>query len=119
MIVKFLEDACVRCKVVDLLSCFFQVGTQSKPVDLKEWFGQIQTSDRASLLSKKLQKYAQKRGLQFSSTLASFITFTYACHVINRFGFCGIFWLYRLLCLAIVYRFYYPSRALVVRNKLC
>ncbi|RCN51492.1 hypothetical protein ANCCAN_02443 [Ancylostoma caninum] len=37
------------------------VGTQSKPVDLKEWFGQIQTSDRASLLSKKLQKYAQKR----------------------------------------------------------
>ncbi|ETN72544.1 hypothetical protein NECAME_04441 [Necator americanus] len=39
------------------------VGTQSKPVDLKEWFGQIQTSDRASLLSKKLQKYAQKRVL--------------------------------------------------------
>ncbi|WKY01751.1 hypothetical protein Q1695_015617 [Nippostrongylus brasiliensis] len=37
------------------------IGTQSKPVDLKEWFGQIQTSDRASLLSKKLQKYAQKR----------------------------------------------------------
>ncbi|CAJ0596681.1 unnamed protein product [Cylicocyclus nassatus] len=37
------------------------VGTQSKPVDLKEWFGQIKTSDRASLLSKKLQKYAQKR----------------------------------------------------------
>ncbi|VDP14849.1 unnamed protein product [Heligmosomoides polygyrus] len=28
---------------------------------MKEWFGQIQTSDRASLLSKKLQKYAQKR----------------------------------------------------------
>ncbi|EYC00959.1 hypothetical protein Y032_0111g219 [Ancylostoma ceylanicum] len=42
------------------------VGTQSKPVDLKEWFGQIQTSDRASLLSKKLQKYAQKRGFQYS-----------------------------------------------------
>nr|CDJ85756.1 Protein Y55B1AR.2, isoform b [Haemonchus contortus] len=37
------------------------VGTQSKPVDLKEWFAQIPTSDRASLLSKKLQKYAQKR----------------------------------------------------------
>ncbi|KAL6726579.1 hypothetical protein Aduo_008539 [Ancylostoma duodenale] len=41
------------------------VGTQSKPVDLKEWFGQIQTSDRASLLSKKLQKYAQKRGFHY------------------------------------------------------
>nr|CDJ80987.1 CRE-FBN-1 protein [Haemonchus contortus] len=39
------------------------VGTQSKPVDLKEWFAQIPTSDRASLLSKKLQKYAQKRGI--------------------------------------------------------
>ncbi|KAE9418834.1 hypothetical protein Angca_000303 [Angiostrongylus cantonensis] len=39
------------------------LGTQSKPVDLKEWFGQIQTSERASLLSKKLHKYAQKRGL--------------------------------------------------------
>uniref|UniRef100_A0A158PAU9 Breast cancer type 1 susceptibility protein homolog n=1 Tax=Angiostrongylus cantonensis TaxID=6313 RepID=A0A158PAU9_ANGCA len=37
------------------------LGTQSKPVDLKEWFGQIQTSERASLLSKKLHKYAQKR----------------------------------------------------------
>ncbi|KJH47986.1 hypothetical protein DICVIV_05921 [Dictyocaulus viviparus] len=37
------------------------LGNQSKPVDLKEWFGQIQTSERASLLSKKLQKYAQKR----------------------------------------------------------
>ncbi|KAK6040865.1 hypothetical protein COOONC_21630 [Cooperia oncophora] len=45
------------------------VGTQSKPVDLKEWFGQIQMSDRASLLSKKLQKYAQKRGLRFFHSL--------------------------------------------------